>query len=74
MLQGDEGDEDPDKLKPYKTDLEYLDDHFQVAQCTIPQVTIEDNIPVYLLHSCTHNNLCVAHSLQAESERNGLQD
>ena len=23
-------DTDPDKLKPYKKDLEYLDDHFQV--------------------------------------------
>ena len=22
---------DPDKLKPYKKDLEYLDDHFQVG-------------------------------------------
>lgn len=24
-------DTDPDKLKPYKKDLEYLDDHFQVS-------------------------------------------
>lgn len=36
LLQGDEVEDDPDKLKPYKTDLEYLDDHFQVTQCTIP--------------------------------------
>jgi len=49
LLQ-DEVEEDPDKLKPYKTDLEYLDDHFQVAQCTIPQVSIQVIIPGYILH------------------------
>ena len=27
-------DTDPDKLKPYKKDLEYLDDHFQVNSST----------------------------------------
>ena len=26
-----EAEDDPDQLKPYKTDLEYLDDHFQLA-------------------------------------------
>jgi len=31
LLQGEEIEKDPDKLKPYKTDLEYLDDHFQVS-------------------------------------------
>ena len=31
--QDNEGgaEEDPDKLKPYKKDLEYLDDHFQLV-------------------------------------------
>ena len=28
-------EEDPDKLKPYKTDLEYLDDHFQLINFKI---------------------------------------
>ena len=26
----DDMDDDPDKLKPYKKDLEYLDDHFKL--------------------------------------------
>ena len=50
FLQGDEVKEDPDKLKPYKTDLDYLDDHLQVAQCTIPQVSIQVIIPGYIIH------------------------
>ena len=31
----DSGEISIDKLTAYKTDLEYLDDHFQVRACTI---------------------------------------
>lgn len=31
-LEDENLEEDADKLKPYKTDLEYLDDYFQLIQ------------------------------------------
>ena len=30
QAEGDEVEDDPDKLKPYKKDLDYLDDHFKL--------------------------------------------
>ena len=32
LLQEEVGEQDSDKITPYKSELEYLDDHFQVRE------------------------------------------
>ena len=40
----DEVEDDPDKLKPYKKDLEYLDDHFKLITLKLKVKGVDSRI------------------------------
>ena len=56
--------EGADQLKPYKTDLEYLDDHFQLISYKLKVKSMEKMME---LDVCMENNGCCLRCLVAAS-------